>query len=528
MTQPQTVTGTRGIRTFYMALMLAASVVLAFSFAVYVAYAHNLITFPFDYDQGEGFELVDTILFSEFRWPYQSTDIFPFYSSNYPPLFHVILAPFVWLFGPAYWYGRLFGALAGGVIALLIGYVVHRNTGQRWIALLAGLAFLASNTVYHIAPLYRQHLSMVMFETLGIVLLLIAFPKRHTAGIAAGLGFLIIAGYTKQLAAITAIAALVWILLRNPRRGLLWSIGFALTGGLIFLWMILDTNGEWWRQAIVANVNQFDPLQTLHLARLWFKLHGFLIVPAVLYLLYELYIERLSLVSVWFVAATILGALGSGTWGAGDSYFATSIAAMCILSGTLFGRVVSGDLFNGTLQQKPILQQSAMLLVPLLFLGYGIATLKMPTEQAPFTQVADVFGIEANVQNDFYDSATYNVGGYARIGHFVTERDIAAGYEIVERIRQTDTPVISEDAGFSIVAEREVITNPTQLLNVWRAGLYDGTELTSMLDEQAFGLIILRAQFYPPEILQAITDNYETTETITMNGFAYSLLEPRN
>ncbi|HOU41276.1 MAG TPA: hypothetical protein PK829_08415, partial [Promineifilum sp.] len=31
---------------------------------VYVIYAVQLLRFPFDYDQGEGFELMDTILFS--------------------------------------------------------------------------------------------------------------------------------------------------------------------------------------------------------------------------------------------------------------------------------------------------------------------------------------------------------------------------------------------------------------------------------------------------------------------------------
>src|SRR6185436_1626984 len=82
-------------------LMMAALVILLFSLLVYVVYATNLIRFPFDYDQGEGFELVDTILFSQGKWPYQNTEVYPFYSSNYPPLFHIISAPFVWVFGPA-------------------------------------------------------------------------------------------------------------------------------------------------------------------------------------------------------------------------------------------------------------------------------------------------------------------------------------------------------------------------------------------------------------------------------------------
>src|SRR5215468_10567055 len=106
-------------------LMAVALGLLLFYFAVYVVYAVNLIRFPFDYDQGEGFELVDTIMFSKGQWPYQNTEVFPFYSSNYPPLFHIIAAPFTWLFGPAYWYGRILGFLGTLVTASAIGYAVY-------------------------------------------------------------------------------------------------------------------------------------------------------------------------------------------------------------------------------------------------------------------------------------------------------------------------------------------------------------------------------------------------------------------
>ena len=41
---------------------------------VYAIYAFKLFQFPFDYDQGEGFELMDTIFFSKGQWPYRSAD----------------------------------------------------------------------------------------------------------------------------------------------------------------------------------------------------------------------------------------------------------------------------------------------------------------------------------------------------------------------------------------------------------------------------------------------------------------------
>lgn len=498
-------------------LLGLATVILLGGLLVYIVYGANLIAFPFDYDQGEGFELVDTILFSQFEWPYRDTEAYPFYSSNYPPLFHVIAVPFVWLFGPAYWYGRLLGFLGTLITAGLIAYAVWRDGQHRWLAALAGLAFLSSNTIYHIGPLLRQHMTMVLFETAAVVLLIRAIPQRHYRHILLGFALLICAGYTKQLAAFTALAVLLWFFLRNPRRALLWGLGFAIAGGVIFAWMTWATNGEWWRQAIVANANRLDPFRIIDLAQLWFQLHGFLVIPAAIVTLYEIYHERISLYGTWFAVTMILGGLSAGAWGAGDSYYATSIAAMCILCGIGFSRLWQ------TL--SPRRDRWLLILIPLLFIAYGRATWKQPTD-GTFAPLAQILQIKPNVMGRFYDSASYDVPGYANIGHLTTQDDIEAGYAIVEMIRNAEGPVMSEEAGFSLVAGRDVITNPTQLLNLSYAGLFRGDTLVGMIEAQEFALIILRAQFYPAPVLEAIGQHYTLRETIEMNGFAYQIWRP--
>lgn len=522
-------------------LLLAAALLLMLGYlVVYVVYAVNLMQFPFDYDQGEGFELVDTIMFSQGQWPYQNTDAFPFYSSNYPPLYHVLAAPFVWLFGPAYWYGRLLGFLGTLVTAAAIAYAVRREGANRWIAALSGLAFLASNTVYHVGPLFRQHMTMVMFETLAVVILAraneIDDPGRRRTQNAIGLALILAAGFTKQLALATAVGVFVFLFIRQPRRAILSGILFVLAGGGIFVLMNIGTEGQWWLQAIAANVNDYIPDQTFGLFRQWFGLHGFLIVPAALYAAYELYFARLSIYTIWFAAALTNGVL-SGKWGAGDSYFATAIAALCILSGIFAARTLNRDwdfadnyLTHRVIQPLrrvgPALSMAALIIIPLLYLGYGRAVLHMPTDGPVFGPLAQTLRITPNALNNFYDSAGRVTGGYADIGHLTTEQDIAAGWQIVERVKAVDGPVLSEEAAFNLLAGKEVVTNPTQLLNLAANGLFDDTELVAMLDDRAFGLVILRAQFYPESVLKAIVRNYEHAETIRMNGFDYILMEP--
>jgi len=514
----------------HVALMLAASAALLFAFMIYLLYAANLVAFPYDYDQGEGFELHDTVLFSRGQLPYRDTEVYPFYASNYPPLFHIMGAPFVWLFGPAYWYGRLLGFLGSLASAAAIAYAVYRDGDRhRWIAILSGLAFLSSNFLYHIGPLFRQHTMMVTFETLAIVMLAGSFPRRDKRGIAVALALLICAGYTKQLAAITAVAAIVWMFLRAPLRALRWSLGFALVGAAAFLALNIASGGQWWTQAIVANVNDFIPDQATGLFVLWFRLHGFLLAPAALLFIYELYFDRLSIYSIWLVFAALLGGIASGTWGAGDSYFVTSIAAICILSGIFFSRTLAEAWsLPGSLSFVLLAKLTAvgMVAIPLLYLGYARATLKMPTDGI-FEPIAAAFGVEANVRETFYDSASFLVGGYARIGYFLSSEDWEAGAEIVRLIDETDKPVLSEEAGFTIAAGRDVVTNPTQLRNLYQAGLFEGDQLIDMIERREFGIVILRAHFYPPPVLAAIGRQYEFSHTIHMNGFDYSILHPK-
>ena len=85
----------------------------------------------------------------------------------------MVTVPLVWLFGPQYWTGRVVAYLGTLVTAAAIGFAVQRGTKRWWLAILSGLAFLASNYVYHVGPLLRQHMFMVMFETLAVVWLTI-------------------------------------------------------------------------------------------------------------------------------------------------------------------------------------------------------------------------------------------------------------------------------------------------------------------------------------------------------------------
>jgi len=525
------------VKKIFRSLLFLILAIMIVHTLIYIAFGVALIPFPFDYDQAEGYELNNAVLLAEGGCPYCDNDVFPFYGSGYPPVFHILMLPFVKLFGPQFWYGRLIIFTATFITAFAIGWAVRRETQSTLISIIAGLAFLSSNYIYHIGPLLRQHLLMVMFETLAIVIVANAFDgtyRQKRTKLLLGFALLLLAGYTKQLAYATCLAVAGWVFLRNPRTAIQYSIGLVISAGLIFGVLMITTNGYWFTNIIVANQNPYITEQFIGLMLQFLRLHWWLLVPAILMFVYEFYFDRLSVYSIWF-AVSFVATAGSGKWGAGDSYYATVLVSMCILSGIFLGRSLNcqwslpaknyiSRIFSFRI---PHFQQILTIFGLILFTGYGLTVFKMPTSGPIFEPIANALNIRPlpSWRYPLYDSAGWTVG-YAVTGHLPSRADYENGWKIIEEINKVDGLLMSEDAGFSFNSGRQVITNGVQLKNLWENDEYDPTELISYIEDHTFGLIILRADLFPTPVLIAIKSNYEMDKTIPMNGFEYQLWRP--
>lgn len=497
---------------------------------VYVVYAVDLFHWPFDYDQGEGFELYDAILYSQGEWPYRDNATYPFYASNYPPLFHLLIIPLLPLLGPRLIAGRLVSFSATLVTAATITVVVRRNFGGRLIPLISGLAYLASNYVYQIGPLCRMHMTMVMFETLAVAFIAeFGHPRHGRRNLILGLLMLLCAGYTKQMAVFTVAAALTYVFLRDIKKAIFAGVALSAVAGIIFWLLNVATDGQWWINIIQANVNKFDYRQTILFFGQWFRLHTVFILLAAAYLVYELFWDRLSAYSLWFFCALGAGAL-SGKWGAGFGYFSTAIAAACLSSGLALGRLARASARESQSPAhnlSPALRALLPVLIPLLYLVQAPRMLHLPTSGPVFGPLARALGVaEALVEGDCATFQYHDSMGYTQLGHLLTAEDYAAGEEILNYVRTADGPAFSEEATFTLLAGKPVVTNPTQLLNLYNNNLLDTTEMIERINRQEFGVVIFRAQFYPPPVLEAIGQNYRPVEHLCMNGFAYHVLRP--
>ena len=76
--------------------------------------------------------------------------------------------------------------------------------------------------------------------------------------------------------------------------------------------------------------------------------------------------------------------------------------------------------------------------------------------------------------------------GPTLLGNPPTAEDRAAGERIAAYIQSADGPPLSEEAGFSFYAGADVVTNPTQLLNLYQNGQL---EMDNLIDPRELVLI---------------------------------------
>ncbi|GIV84654.1 MAG: hypothetical protein KatS3mg052_1661 [Candidatus Roseilinea sp.] len=559
-------------------------------FVIYLVYARALFAFPFDYDQGEGFELYDAIRLARGEGIYLDNAEFPFYASNYPPVYRLVLAPLVALFGPHLWVGRALAFAA----SLVIGALIFLAARRRWrserleiaewrlrrepqsplsnlrpplpallrlfVPMLAALAFFAANYVYQIGPLARAHVPMVMFAFAGISCLDIGLDPRRASPEAArarysalGVVLLLTAGLTKLQAVDALVAGFTYLLIRRPKWFALALAASALVTGALVLAMNAATNGQFWLNVVLANVNAYDIAVTWQTYGQWFRLQGVLIVCSALYVAWDVAraararsFGPITIWSLYFVAGSAMGML-TGKWGAGPAYLIAAIAASCVCAAGLLVRITHrlarrlGDEAQGARdaarptsaatndasgaeRRAPYLPALATALAALIFFLQAALNVHLPTSGRIFGAIARLIGVadtSSYPPYPYYDSA-----GFTQLGHLLDPADAANGWAMVEMIRSVPGPVWSEEAMLTLLAGKDVVTNPTQLLNLSKNGMLDTSRMIAMIEQRAFGAVVFRALFYPDEVKEAIFRNYYWARHFRMNGFDYWVLLP--
>lgn len=233
--------------------------VLVAATGVFVADGARVIRFPYPMDYGEGPLLDQTRRLGHLESLYRADlAVPPYVVSNYPPMYPLVLSPLGWLWGPAFWYGRLLSWLSVVVAAAFIGLILRDLTQDRVAALIGGLALLAFPPVAYWSSLYRVDALALALSLSGLWLVVHRPAGRRTVPAAALL--LLAAIYTRQSYGVAApLAACVWMgQATSWRRALALA---ALTGSLgaaLFAGLELSTGGGFSLNIVSANLNAYQ------------------------------------------------------------------------------------------------------------------------------------------------------------------------------------------------------------------------------------------------------------------------------
>ncbi|HEV2094329.1 MAG TPA: ABC transporter permease subunit [Rubrobacter sp.] len=314
-----------------------AVLLLAQSWALMLFLRHgwDALAFPFPLNYGEGPLLDQAVRLANFEGIYSSDlTTAPYTISNYPPLYLLVQAPFVWLFGPELWYGRLISLASVAATALFVALTLFALTKDRIAAMAAGLTFPAIPYVLRWSSLGRVDLLGLALSWAGLFAV-VRWPGRRRAVVAAAVLF-VAAVLTRQTYVLAVpLTAFVWLVVQGQRRRALELAGMGCGLGLVsFVALNVSTDGGFFLNTVTANINDF------RWERVSFNALGAGLACPLLLLGGLAFAWRAPRDRVWwlvvpYLASSVPLALLVGKVGSDVNYLLELSAALCLATGAL-------------------------------------------------------------------------------------------------------------------------------------------------------------------------------------------------
>jgi Glycosyltransferase family 87 len=482
-TEKEKQTAHAGARTSRIALWVAVALFLlaqGIATLLFVRHGWDALTFPYPLNYGEGPLLDQSVRLAQFENIYR-TDLSapPYVVSNYPPLFMLVQVPFVWLFGPALWYGRLISLLSVAAVALFVGLTLHALTRDRIAAVAGGLIFPS-------IPYVVRWSSLSRVDSLGLALswaglfVVARWPEKRWSVFISAL-FLVAAIYTRQTYALAApLAAFVWLVAQGQRRRALETA--AIAGGatlLLFAFLNIFAGGGFFLNTVIANLNDF------RWERVSLNALGALLACPLLLLgslAFLVLTPRHGNRAWWLVAPYLLASIPSamlvGKVGSDVNYLLELSAALALATGA----------FIAWQRQRPRLRVALIALLAVQVLA-----------------LAQSSRVPSSLQ-DYVIEQRSEVAQLSRI------------------VAGADGPVLTDDyMGLLPLQGRRIYFQPFEMTQLSRDGDWNQTPFVEDISNEKFPVIMIwsppfareiKRDRWTPQMLEAIHDHYERKDRI--------------
>ncbi|MFN2282781.1 MAG: hypothetical protein ACK2UQ_00040 [Anaerolineae bacterium] len=477
-------------------------IVFAVVLIIYAIHAILALLYPYPLDYGEA-PLVDQAMrLAKGSAIYRATlDTPPYTITNYPPLYVLAMTPFIWIFGPNFWAGRLISIVSALAAAYFLGGIVAAQscgaqagkTQDRFAARLTALLFLAFPYVVGWAKLARIDLLALALSTAALYVIA-RWPLDNRALVGTAV-LLTAAIYTRQSYGLaTPLAAFVWVW---ARRG--WRAAFALAGmvgavGLaLFLILNLATGGGFFFNIVTANVNPFNVDTVTRYAREIRGLAPILLAccAVLIFVIPARARSKLRKAEGWpmvipYLAGALLSAGTIGKIGSNVNYLLELCAALALVAGTVLswsGKVWRDDAESPGRAWVPPLIRSIVLILLAAQAGMLMQfTLLHPVQD---------FKYRAHLQPSLL--------------------------ELRELVAKTPGPILADEyMGMLTLEDRPLYIQPFEVTQLANAGLWDQSPLLESIRAETFPLIMIHHfRGYPvykerwtPEMLDVIQEHY--------------------
>ncbi len=239
----------------YLLFLLPAFIILLFLTTIPVIRGIFTMHYPYQLDYAEGFLAVEAQFIAQGKNIYAPLNNYPYLVGNYPPLFPLLNAPFFLAFGPGLVFGRALCVLSALGICALMFFIVRKRTHQPFLAILSPLLFLNTYALFEWIGYARVDLPAILFSLAGLAVLAGDINPRRLNW---ALVFFLLSIYTKQIQIFAPLSACIYLIIKDRKMGLRFTLRLFEFAAGIFIILTLITRGEYFNHTVLYNANVFD------------------------------------------------------------------------------------------------------------------------------------------------------------------------------------------------------------------------------------------------------------------------------
>lgn len=518
-------------KLFLKDLRLTGKIMLMFfsGLAILIFLIHGLIVLGFGYplDYGEGPMLNQALRMTQGQ-PLYPADITtpPYFISNYPPVYILINAFIIWIFGPSLLIGRLIAFLSTIGTAIIIALLInHFNPKQEILPGFVGASlFLIIPYVLQWSAYFRIDMLALFFSVTGLYFVVGKHNENRSILLAAL--FFLLAAYTRQSYGLAGpLSAVIWVWIKNRSQAIKLLLIYAIAGLLIFGLLQLLSKGGFYFHILAANVNPFNWQTVINYAQQIYRHMAWILLILVIYLTLGWRFLRSYIFLTPFLIFSTAAALTVGKIGSNVNYLVEVSAAFAMITGIVLGK--AWELIPIDDDSRP---------------DMDFPKKELPDPEKVDRQIKRKMWLNLVISLFFSAIIVIQLAGLTQenlLGPIASHRErikMGVSYEIIEKsIKEAANqgPVLADEFKALLPANRiPVYFQPFAMSQLAMAGKWDQTQFIEAIHEQTFSLILIHHfPFYPvylerwtPEMLEAIFDHY-TAKNIRANSLFF---EPKN